>query len=110
MNRDEMFLRHILDQISFLREQFLGVGPENLMEDPLLQKTCLRSFEVMGESINSVSEDFKDNHSDIDWNKIMGLMEKYINIDNGVQWDLMWNFIKTGLPEVEQEIEKDLNK
>jgi hypothetical protein len=40
----------------------------------------------------------------------MGLMEKYINIDNGVQWDLMWNFIKTGLPEVEQEIEKDLNK
>lgn len=104
-----MFLRHILDQISFLREQLLGVGPENLMEDALLQKTCLRSLDIMGESIKSISEDFKDNQSDADWNKINGLMNRY-NPDNGVQWDIMWNFIKTELPEVEQEIEKDLNQ
>ncbi len=105
MNRDEMFLTHILDQISFLKEQFRGLEVENLMEDPLLQKTSLRSFEVIGESIKSISGDFKAGHPEVEWNEIVDFAENQVNQNPSTDWSMLWNFIQLRLPEIGRELE-----
>lgn len=50
MNKDEVFLKHIFDEIAFLENQFNELEFEDLMEDPVLQRASLRSLEVIGEA------------------------------------------------------------
>lgn len=104
VNRDEMFLTHVLDQINFLKEQFRGLEVENLMEDSLLQRTSLRSFEVIGESLKSISGDFKAGHPEVEWDEIVEFAEGQVNQNPSADWNMLWNFIKLRLPEIEREI------
>ena len=53
MNKDETFLKHIFDEIDFLENQFKDIQFQDLMDDPVLQRTCLRSLEVIGEAAKS---------------------------------------------------------
>lgn len=104
VNRDEMFLTHVLDQINFLKEQFRGLEVENLMEDSLLQRTSLRSFEVIGESLKSISRDFKAGHPEVEWDEIVEFAEGQVNQNPSADCNMLWNFIMLRLPEIEREI------
>lgn len=48
MSRDKAFLRHILDEVKFLNNQFKGLELHELMEDEVLKRACVRSLEVIG--------------------------------------------------------------
>jgi uncharacterized protein with HEPN domain len=48
VSRDEVFLRHILDEARFLGERTGGLDLEGFRDDPVLQRACLRSLEVIG--------------------------------------------------------------
>lgn len=101
-----MFLTHILDQITFLKEQSRGLEIENLMEDPELQRTFLKSFKIIGESVKAISRDFKASHPEVEWDEIMDFADTQTNQNPFTDWDMLWNFMQIKLPEIEQNIKK----
>ncbi len=106
MNEDKVFLEHISDEIEFLETNFYDLELEDLMKDPVLQRACIRSLEVMGEAVKNISDDFKKEYSEIEWRKIAGLRDKLIHHYFGVDWDIVWNVIPNKIPEIKESLEK----
>jgi len=106
VNRDKVFLKHILEEIEFLDSQFHKLEFQDLMDDPLLQRACLRSLEVIGEAVKNMSDEFKQGHPSIEWRKIAGLRDKLIHHYFGVDWDIVWDVIKNKLPQMKENIKK----
>jgi len=110
VNKNEMFLRHILDEIEFLIEQCEGLPFQDLMDDDILKRACVRSLEVIGEAVKNLSEDFKEEYPELEWKKIAGIRDKLIHHYFGVDWDIVWDVIQNKLPDMEKKIKTLVEK
>ena len=110
MKSNEVFLRHVLDEIPFLLEHTQALSFDDLMQDAVLQRACARSFEIMGEAVKNVSTDFRRKHKEIDWKNIAGMRDKLIHQYFGVNWNILWDVIKEKLPAVKVHLEKILER
>lgn len=109
MKHEEPFLKHILDEISFLLKETNGLRFEEFIQNEVLKRACSRSFEIIGEATKNLPADFKKKHKDIEWKKISGLRDKIIHYYFGVNWDILWDVIKKRLPGLKRQIEKILH-
>jgi uncharacterized protein with HEPN domain len=104
LNKDEAYLRHIMDEIKFLKDKVGGLSFEELISDKVLQRASARSFEIIGEASKNVSKELKDKYTNIDWRKIAGLRDKLIHHYFGVDWDILWDVVKNRIPDLEKDI------
>jgi uncharacterized protein with HEPN domain len=110
VNRDEVFLHHILDEIYFLEKQTKSLEFEDFLSDPVLQRAVSRSLEIIGEASKNISIEFKNANHQIEWTKAAGLRDKLIHHYFGVEWDIIWNVIYNELPLMGRKIELILNQ
>ena len=67
MKQDEVFIRHILDEIDFLIDSSKDLEYEGLVKDETLKRAFVRSLEVIGEAAKNISSEFRQKHPDIEW-------------------------------------------
>jgi uncharacterized protein with HEPN domain len=104
--KDEIFIKHILDEVDFILEHSKNLNFEDLMKNEVLKRAFARSFEIIGEASKNLSEEFKQKHSNIEWKKIGRFRDKLIHAYFGVNWDIVWDFINNKLDELKREILK----
>lgn len=111
---DEVFIKHILDEIGFLKTQSENLEPEDLMKNEVLKRAFPRSIEIIGEAAKNISDPLKEKYPDIEWKKIVGMRDKLIHAYFGISWDIVWDVVKNKLPEMEKSIkslkEKEFGK
>jgi uncharacterized protein with HEPN domain len=110
MKHDQVFLRHILDEIDFLIRETEGKNFEEFIKDEILKRACSRSLEIIGEAVKNLSPDFKRQHKEIEWKKLSGLRDKMIHGYFGVNWDIVWDVMKNQIPKLKGQIENILDK
>jgi uncharacterized protein with HEPN domain len=76
-----------------------------VIHDPHLQRSFIRSLEVVGEATKNLSKDLKDKHPGIEWRKIAGMRDKLIHYYFGVDWEVVWDVVKNKLPALKRQIE-----
>lgn len=81
-----------------------GINYEALISDQLLKRGCARSFEIIREAVENISDEFKNKQKDIDWKKIAGTRDKIIHYYFGVNHKIVWQTIKEKLPELKGKI------
>jgi uncharacterized protein with HEPN domain len=106
MSHNEVYLRHILDEISFLQKTTRTLTLEKLKKDEVLSRACARSLEIIGEAVKNLPSDFKKQHPEIEWKKIAGLRDKIIHEYFGVNWDIVWDVIKNHLVGLKTDIKR----
>ncbi|MDI6807725.1 MAG: DUF86 domain-containing protein [Candidatus Eisenbacteria bacterium] len=105
MKHDEVFVKHILEEVDFILEKSKNLEYEVLLRDETLKRAFLRSLEVIGEAAKNVSPDFAKTHSEIEWRALAGLRDKLIHQYFGVKLDIVWDVIKNKLPRLKEQIE-----
>ena len=110
MKRDKAYLRHILDAISNMEKFIEGVNKENFLGNVEKQYAVLRGLEIIGEATKNLSEELKKKHPNIPWKEIAGMRDKLIHQYFGVNLDLVWETIKTKLPELKNQISRILKE
>ncbi len=110
MKREQVFLKHILEEINFLIKETDNIKFEEFMKNEILKRACSRSLEIIGEAVKNLSNDFKKAHKGIEWKKIAGLRDKIIHYYFGVNWDILWDVIKNHLPKLKEQVGDILNK
>jgi uncharacterized protein with HEPN domain len=109
MKHDQVFLKHILDEIDFLIKETAGKKFEEFVKNEVLKRACSRSLEIIGEAVKNLSNDFKKTHKGIEWKKIAGLRDRMIHDYFGVNWDIVWDVIKNQIPKLKDQIKNILD-
>ena len=104
MKSDEVYIKHILDEIEFLKVQSRNLEFAYLMQDEVLKRAIPRSLEIIGEAAKNLSEQLKEKYPDIDWKKIAGMRDKLIHAYFGISWEIVWDVLENKLPEIEKTI------
>ncbi len=109
MKHNEVYLNHILDEISFLLSTTESLEYESFYENEIYTRAFSRSLEIIGEAVKNLSADFRKSHKEIEWKKISGMRDKIIHQYFNVDYEILWDVIKNKLPDIKEKIQTLLN-
>lgn len=105
MKHNTVYLKHIVDEISFLLESTEDLNYDSFTESEMYTRAFSRSFEIIGEAVKNLSESFREEHSDIEWKKMAGIRDKIIHHYFSVDYEIIWDAIKNKLPAIKEKIQ-----
>ncbi len=73
---------------------------EGFMQNTLVQDAVLRNLQVLAESTQRLSEDYKASNAGIEWYKIAGLRNILVHDYFGIDLETVWVVVKENLPEL----------
>ena len=101
----KVFLKHILESIEWIEKDIFGLAEDQFMENVPIQDAVVRRFEIIGEAVRNLPEDYKEAHSDIEWNKAMGMRNILTHGYFGVDFKVVWDTAIQTLPGFKKQIE-----
>jgi uncharacterized protein with HEPN domain len=104
MKPDEVYLKHILDEIDFVLSATSGKTLADVQEDGMLQRACSRSIEIIGEAAKNVSSALRKANPRIPWKQLAAMRDKLIHQYFGVNWVIVWDVIENHLPTLRRDI------
>ncbi|NLM30108.1 MAG: DUF86 domain-containing protein [Methanomicrobiales archaeon] len=105
MRRDDLFLRHIADEIAFLREVGRELTYERLLADPVRQRAIVRSIEIIGEATKNISDSLKVQYPEIPWRLIAGSRDKLIHAYFEIDWRIVGDILQNEIPALEPRVQ-----
>jgi len=110
MKHNDVYLKHILDEVSFLLKSTEDLDFNSFVENEMYTRAFSRSFEIIGEAVKNLSPDFRKEHNKIEWKKISGMRDKIIHQYFNVDYELLWDVIKNKLPQIKGGIQMILDQ
>ena len=110
MKRDKVYLKHILDAISNIEKFMEGVSKEAFFSNVEKQYAVLRGLEIIGEATKNLSDKLKTKYPQVPWKETAGMRDKLIHQYFGVDLELVWETIRTDLPELKNQIVRILRE
>jgi uncharacterized protein with HEPN domain len=97
MDRDKLYLQHIVESIKKIRQYTEGITVEDFKKDPLIQDGVVRQLEIIGEAARVMSEETKKKYPDIPWYNISGMRNRLIHEYFQVDIDAVWKTVTEDL-------------
>ena len=100
-----VFLKHILESIETIEKYSKNLSEEAFLKSSEKQDAIIRRLEIIGEAVKNLSEEFKKEHPDIEWNKIMGTRNILIHHYFGIDLEIVWDTVVKGLPKFKKQLQ-----
>ena len=103
-------LQDILESLNRIDTYTEGVEYDSFSNNQMLIDAVIRNLEIIGEAARNVPKEIKDKYSEIPWKKMIALRNILIHEYFGVDESIVWEIIKTNLPEVRPNILKAIQE
>ena len=100
-----VFLKHILESIETIEKYSKNLSEEAFLKSSEKQDAIIRRLEIIGEAVKNLSEEFKKEHPDIEWNKIMGTRNILIHHYFGIDLEIVGDTVVKSLPKFKKQIQ-----
>jgi len=107
---DIFFLRIIMEEIQILEDVQKGLTFRKLLVDPVTQRCIGKSLENIGETTKRVSEEVKERCPLVRWSSFRILRNQLAHEYFSVDWELIWNTLKTRIPLLKSCIKRIINE
>jgi len=104
--RDRGRLEHILEQLQNVESFLSGKTLDDLQADKILQYAVIKSIEIIGEAAYMLSNEFRTQHSDVEWDGIIRMRHVLVHGYYQISIPLVWSIIQDDLPPFKDKIEK----
>jgi uncharacterized protein with HEPN domain len=106
---DKARLRHISEAIDKIESFVSDTTEQEFLHDEIKVLACQRLLEIIGEAARCLTAEFKNQHQQIEWRKIIGLRNIMAHQYFEVSDVIIWQVIKIDLPQLKSEIERALS-
>jgi uncharacterized protein with HEPN domain len=106
---DADYLKDILEAAHRIMIYIDGMTLASFLDDIKTQDSVIRNLEIIGEATKSLTEELREQYSDVPWKGMAGVRDRLIHHYFGVNLDIVWNIIAFELPSLEEQIETILN-
>ena len=103
---DKIRLRHILDAACEAVSFTEGHRREDLDIERKLNLSLVRLLEVIGEAARGITEEFRQDHSELPWKSMAGMRDRLIHGYFDVNLDVVWETVTNDLPPLIDKLEK----
>lgn len=101
---DRARLQHILDAILEVEDYLFETDFEKFLGNSMMRFACIKQLEIIGEAGNHISEETKSKFSEIEWSQIVGMRNVFVHEYFGVDINLVWEIIRSELPDLKIKI------
>lgn len=81
-----------------------GFTFDEFVSDDKTVDAVIRNFEIIGEAANRLPDDFKELHSEIDWQRLRGFRNRIVHDYFGIDYDIVWQIKETYLSEMIEKL------
>ena len=85
-----------------------NIKKEDLLQEYSLQWLVTTPLYNIGEQAYRITDEFKEQHSEIEWNMIAGLRHRLVHDYDGTNWNIIVEVVFDELPLLVEKIEKIL--
>jgi uncharacterized protein with HEPN domain len=111
MSKDpKEYLRHILDECSYLISVSKNLEFDTFIENETIKRAVIRSLEIIGESTKKIPPNFKIKWELIPWKNMAGMRDRLIHDYMGVNYAIVWDVIINKIPDLHKQISVVLKK
>ncbi|RJQ76328.1 MAG: DUF86 domain-containing protein [Desulfobacteraceae bacterium] len=100
MKDDKLYLIHIAECIEKIETYVTGLDFSTFMQKTMVQDAVLRNLQILAESTQRLSEDFKYQYSEVEWYKVAGLRNILVHDYLGIDLETVWSVVEGRLPEL----------
>ena len=108
LRTDKVRVRHILDASKEAVEFAKGRSRAELDSDRKLNLSLVRLLEVIGEAARGISDEFRTQHPELPWKKMVGMRDRLIHGYYDVDLDVVWETVTEDLPGLVAKLESTL--
>lgn len=103
MRDDTVYLRHILESIRRIEEN-VAQGRDRFLNSHTFQDAVLRNLQTLAESTQRISNDLKEAHPEIEWERIAAFRNVLVHDYLGIDVDRVWDITQRDVPELKRAI------
>ena len=104
MSSPKVFIGDPVAVLPPLLEQLRGKAVP-FLEKTIVQDAVLRNLQVLAESTQRLSDEFKSQHPEIEWYKISGLRNILVHDYLGIDSETVWAAVTNDLPELKRIVQ-----
>ncbi len=109
-NREiQLLLEDILEAARKILFYTKGMSYEDFLKDDKTIDATVRNFEIIGEAANRIPEDFKQEHPEIEWRRIIGFRNRIIHEYFGINYSMVWKIKEENIPELADFIQQAID-
>lgn len=101
-----LLLTDMLDAISAIQQYTAGFDYEGFMANGMARDAVIRNIQVLGEAANRVPKEFRDNHIDIEWTRVIRTRHILVHDYFGVDYSIVWRIITIHLKPLQESLER----
>ena len=108
-SKDKLILTKTLKYIEEIKLFIEGYSHEEFKNDRKTINACVFNLSQIGELAGKVSEELQKEYSNIEWRGIKALRNRIVHDYDGVNLNMVWEFLTTELNDLEGQLQKIIN-
>jgi len=79
---------------------------QDFKKDELIQTWFVHNLQIIGEACRAISEEYKKQHPEIPWKKIMGMRNILVHGYFEIDADIVWSVVEKELTSLKESLNK----
>jgi len=100
----DLLVEDIWESIEKIERYIDGMTQDNFDSDEKTTDAVVRNLEIIGEAAGRLPENFTNQHSEIEWVKIIGLRNRIVHEYFGVDLQIIWQILKNDIPAFKRSL------
>ena len=101
---DVELLKDILESANRIQRYVGSLTLAEFMADTQAQDAIVRNLSIIGEAVKNLSAEFREQHQEVEWARIAGLRDKLVHDYFSLDWDILWDVVRTKIPTLKDQV------
>jgi len=99
-----LLVEDIWEAIEKIERYVAGLDRDAFLNDEKTIDSVVRNLEIIGEAANRLPENFRTQHSEIEWRKIIGLRNRVVHGYFNIDIEIVWEILQKDLPSFKSQL------